>query len=63
MKLSEIIREYVDLKIDGEPQSSEWRSTDADFDARRRYYERLDELERAIDALVPETSQGEQSHG
>jgi len=49
MKLSELIREYVNLKIEGEPKSSDWVSIDESSSRRREYLDRLEELEEAID--------------
>ena len=50
--LSELIEEFIDLKIAGEPNSSQWRSIDEDAFCRNAYYERLDELRSQIDAIA-----------
>lgn len=50
MKLSELIREYVDLKVDGAPENSEWQSIYANAARQTEYHQRLAELEEAIDA-------------
>lgn len=52
MTLSKLIREYVDLKIEGKPKHSDWSSIDANSSNRRDYLDRLEELEEAIDAVV-----------
>ncbi len=52
MKLSELIREYVDAKIEGEPQSSKWRSIGEAADAQQHYHANLRRLEDAIDAAA-----------
>ncbi len=52
MKLSEAIREYVELKIEGEPKGSEWSSIDSNARRRNDYRERLEELEQTIDAAI-----------
>jgi len=49
MKLSELIREYVDLKIEGAPAS---RGLDSDDWRRRVYLASLRALEAHIDAAV-----------
>ena len=52
MKVSALIREYVDLKIQGEPQDSDGRSVvDCAADSQD-YRDKLDELETAIDATL-----------
>jgi ribonuclease HI len=50
MKLSEMISEYVDLKIEGEP-SNDWASIDQESKDRAAYWTRLQELADAIDAV------------
>ncbi len=55
MKLSELIRDYVDLKIEGEPQGSDWTSIESKSRRREEYRERLEELEHAIDAAILST--------
>jgi len=52
MKLSELIREYVDLKIAGEPKDREWSSIDHNHQRRDIYRANLRELEQLIDAAV-----------
>ena len=52
MKLSELIRDYIDLKIEGEPSDSEWCSIEQRSRNRSSYYEALDELEKAIDEFA-----------
>jgi hypothetical protein len=58
MKLSELIREYVDLKIEGEPSHSDWRSIDADAKMRAAHHQRLAELEDEIDATIAKAQPG-----
>lgn len=58
MKLSELIREYVDLKIEGEPAGSDWQSIDTIARQRGAHYMRLMELEEAIDAALAATKGG-----
>jgi hypothetical protein len=50
--LSALIDEYVDLKIEGEPAASDWRSRDDNARDRDAYYERLQNLRDQIDACV-----------
>jgi len=52
MKLSQIIREYVELKMDGCPQNNGWQSIEDASAVRRGYHERIEELEAAIDAAI-----------
>ena len=52
MTLSKLIREYVELKIEGEPKDGDWASIERNSSRRRAYRERLEELETAIDAAV-----------
>ena len=52
MKLSELIRDYVDLKIEGEPKHSEWSSIDSDYCRREDYRQKLADLEAAIQEIV-----------
>lgn len=58
MKLSDAIREYVEMKIEGEPKSSEWQSIDAQAAERRAYHARLADLEIAIDTAAAQPSSG-----
>jgi len=55
VKLSQIIREYVDLKVEGAPKFSEWISIDAMSERRSEYHNKLEELEEAIDAAIGAT--------
>ena len=50
MRLSELIREYVDLKVEGPPENSDWRSIYNNAASQTEYHQRLAELEDAIDA-------------
>lgn len=50
MKLSEAIERFIELKIEGEPSFSEWRSIDSTERARQAYNKELAELREAIDA-------------
>lgn len=52
MLLSQLIRQYVDLKIEGEPESSNWRSLDISSKMKSDYHESLQQLEQQIDVLV-----------
>ena len=52
MTLSKLIREYVELKIEGEPTDSDWTSIERNSLRCRAYREQLEELEAAIDAAV-----------
>lgn len=52
MKLSELIEEFIDLKIEGEPAYSEWQSIDWQARAREAYRERVEFLKAEIDAAV-----------
>ena len=52
MKLSELIREYVDLKIEGEPAGSEWESITERSKRRYDYHARIELLEEQIDDAV-----------
>lgn len=54
MKLSEIIEEFVDMKIDGPPIGNGWMSIEAEANHRNNYFERLQELRDAIDNAVKE---------
>lgn len=49
MKLSELLEEFVDLKIQGCPESGNWQSIDWVADQRRNYYDRLAQLKTLID--------------
>lgn len=50
MKLSKLIEEFIDLKMEGEPEGNGWQSIADMADARERYHQKLDELREAIDA-------------
>lgn len=50
MRLSELIREYVDLKVEGPPENSEWQTIYNNAARQTEYHQRLTELEDAIDA-------------
>lgn len=50
MKLSDLIREYVDMKVEGPPENSEWQSIYSNAVRQTEYHQRLIELEEAIDA-------------
>ena len=52
MKLSELIEEFIEMKIEGEPEATEWRYFDADTEARMRWRDRLRELRNAIDEAI-----------
>ena len=49
MRLSHLIREYVDLKIEGEPSRREWSSIDSERSRRDEYHNTLAGLEADID--------------
>ena len=55
MSIMDMIDEYIDLKIEGEPKSSEWRSIDANAAARNRYADRLQSLRDQIDREIAAT--------
>lgn len=57
MTLSELIREYVDLKIEGQPEDREWSSIDGNWQRREDYRTRLAEIEEQIDAIGAQHSQ------
>ena len=50
MKLSELIEELIDLKIEGPPENNGWQSIKDVAAAQERYYQRMSELREAIDA-------------
>lgn len=52
MKLSELIEEFVDSKIEGPPEYREWTSIHINSENERRYHARLQELRDAIDAAM-----------
>ena len=52
MKLSELVREYIDLKIQGEPKSSEWSSISANHQRQQEYSDKLESLEADIDSAI-----------
>jgi hypothetical protein len=54
MKLSEMIEEYVDLKIAGEPVDQHWQSLIYNNQKRQNYHDRLQELKNKIDMVVTE---------
>ena len=49
MNISELIRDYIELKIEGPPKNSEWSSMDANRTRFADYYEALKNIERQID--------------
>jgi hypothetical protein len=51
MKLSEVVREYIELKIEGEPKPREWSSWEVNHHRKQVYLDKLKELEAAIDGL------------
>lgn len=57
MNLAALIEEFIDLKVQGEPQGSAWRSIDEDQQERDRYRTRLQELRRQIDATQGDKEQ------
>jgi hypothetical protein len=50
MKLSELIEEFIEMKIQGEPQGSEWRSLRDNAEQRVHWNNYLQELRDKIDA-------------
>lgn len=52
MKFSELLKEYVDLRIEGAPVPSAWQSIESTSNARNRYHNRLAELEEEMDAAI-----------
>ena len=52
MMLSELIDEFVTLKIEGAPSYGEWQSIDDAHQKRVNYYSRLDDLKKLIDAAM-----------
>ena len=52
MKLSELISELIDMKLDGEPPYDDLVACDVDHRRRDNYRDRLIELENEIDAIV-----------
>lgn len=63
MKLSAIIRDYVDLKVEGEPLDREWSSINSNRQRRDDYRERLEGLEKAIDAAILASTSSTQKGG
>lgn len=55
MKLSEVIERFIDLKIEGEPERSNWRSIDEDARRREEYHDDLKRLRDQIDAALENT--------
>lgn len=49
--LAEVIEEFVDLKLAGEPAYSHWASIKHNGEARNAYYERLIHLKKEINRL------------
>jgi hypothetical protein len=52
MNFMDLLDEYIDLKIEGEPTANEWRSISENSDARTQYHSRLGFLREEIDAVV-----------
>lgn len=57
MKLSEAIERFIDLKIEGEPKTSDWCSLDESHRRRLEYYAELEQLRHQIDKVL-ETHHG-----
>jgi hypothetical protein len=58
VKLSTLIREYIDLKIEGPPAYSDWRSIDEGVRLEKQHRDSLACLENQIDALVALNQKG-----
>lgn len=60
MTFMDLMDEYIDLKMQGEPASSDWRSIDEDARRRGAYRDRLASLRNELDALAgqPDTKKG-----
>ena len=52
MKLSEAIERFIDLKIEGEPKTSDWCSLDESHRRRLEYYAELEQLRHQIDKVL-----------
>ena len=52
MTLSALIEEFVDMKIEGEPQNSDWKSIVDCSKEREYWHNRLQELRQQIDGAI-----------
>jgi hypothetical protein len=52
MSFSELLTEFIDLKVQGEPEC-DWVSIDERSRIRKAYHDRIDEIKKQIDEMVP----------
>lgn len=52
MKLSKLIEEFIEMKVEGEPPTREWRSIAECAAEREHWNDRLQELRDQIDGAI-----------
>ena len=52
MKFSELLEEYIDMRLDGEPKDNGWTSIDEMSRRSQEYYGQLEALMHEMDCFI-----------